>query len=69
MPIIAGLIAGAFALVLVSVLAVVAVALAVKVLPFLLIGWVGVKVVQQLERRPAQGMLSQADQRWLDSRV
>ncbi|MFL5540040.1 MAG: hypothetical protein ACJ8J0_13700 [Longimicrobiaceae bacterium] len=40
-------------------------ALAVKVLPIVLIGWVVVKLVQRAER--PRGMLSAADQRWLDS--
>jgi hypothetical protein len=60
------LIVAVVAMVLVGVLAVVAVALAVKLLPFLLVGWVVVKLVQQAEKRP-RGILSSADQRWLDS--
>ncbi|HEV7588197.1 MAG TPA: hypothetical protein VGO40_08685 [Longimicrobium sp.] len=40
-------------------------ALTLKVLPILLIGWVAVKLVQRAERR--RGALSASDQRWLDS--
>ena len=40
-------------------------ALAIKVLPIVLIGWVVVKFVQRAER--PRGVLSAADQRWLDS--
>ena len=40
-------------------------ALAVKVLPIVLIGWLVVKVIQRAER--PRGALSAADQRWLDS--
>jgi hypothetical protein len=41
------------------------IALAVKVVPFLLLGWIGVKLVQRAER-PRAG-ISAADQHWLDS--
>ena len=40
-------------------------ALTLKVLPILLIGWVVVKLVQRAERPRA--VLSRSDQRWLDS--
>jgi len=40
-------------------------ALALKLLPIVLIGWVVVKLVQRAER--PRGVLSAADQRWLDS--
>jgi hypothetical protein len=40
-------------------------ALAVKVLPIVLIGWLVVKVIQRAER--PRGALSASDQRWLDS--
>lgn len=40
-------------------------ALTVKLLPLLLVGWVIVKLVQRSDRR--RGALSAADQRWLDS--
>jgi len=40
-------------------------ALAIKLLPIVLIGWVVVKLVQRAER--PRGVLSASDQRWLDS--
>lgn len=40
-------------------------ALTLKVLPILLIGWVVVKLVQRSER--PRDALSKSDQRWLDS--
>jgi uncharacterized membrane protein YraQ (UPF0718 family) len=40
-------------------------ALVIKVLPIVLIGWVVVKLVQRAER--PRGTLSASDQRWLDS--
>ncbi|HEX8246060.1 MAG TPA: hypothetical protein VF541_21270 [Longimicrobium sp.] len=40
--------------------------LAFKVLPFLLLGWVAVKLIQRAER-PRHGVLTAADRRWLDS--
>ena len=40
--------------------------LAFKVLPFLLLGWVAVKLIQRAER-PRHGVLSASDRRWLDS--
>ncbi|HET7461802.1 MAG TPA: hypothetical protein VFJ82_11170 [Longimicrobium sp.] len=40
-------------------------ALTIKLLPILLVGWVVVKLVQGGERRRA---ISSADQRWLDGR-
>jgi predicted membrane channel-forming protein YqfA (hemolysin III family) len=41
-------------------------ALALKVLPFLLVGWLVVKLVQRVERPRG---LSAADRAWLDTRV
>jgi len=41
-------------------------ALAFKVLPFLLLGWLAVKLVRRVER-PRRDGLSAADRKWLDS--
>jgi hypothetical protein len=43
-----------------------AVGLTLKLVPFLLLGWLAVKLVQRAER-PRQGVLSASDRRWLDS--
>ena len=41
-------------------------ALAFKVLPLLLVGWLVVKLVQRGERSSARSRLSSSDRRWLD---
>ncbi len=51
---------------LVISLVVAMVALSFKVLPFLLLGWLAVKLIRRVER-PRRGALSPTDLRWLDS--
>ncbi|HEX6747974.1 MAG TPA: hypothetical protein VF092_11840 [Longimicrobium sp.] len=42
------------------------VGLAFKLLPFLLLGWLAVKLIRRVER-PRRGVLSARDRAWLDS--
>ena len=42
------------------------VGLAFKLVPFLLLGWLAVKLIRRVER-PRRGVLSASDRAWLDS--
>jgi sugar phosphate permease len=46
-------------------LAVAVLALAAKVLPFVLVGWLAVKLIRRVER--PRGILTSSDRAWLDS--
>jgi archaellum biogenesis protein FlaJ (TadC family) len=43
------------------------IALAIKVVPLVLVGWVVVKLIQRSERKASYASIPASDRRWLDS--